>query len=133
MGNFVTGVEADFDGAGFRGSAVSPFVIGINLLAGLPGGATATADQNVRWFGTVRGRIGYTFAPNLLLYATGGFAYAGVNQSANMTLAAGLSVTSVGNFAFNCAAAVPCLQGLLPERLPAVPSAGVQNMRFQIT
>jgi outer membrane immunogenic protein len=111
MGNFVTGVEADFDGAGIRGSAVSPFVIGINLLAGLPGGATATADQNVRWFGTVRGRIGYTFAPNLLLYATGGFAYAGVNQSANMTLAAGLSVTSVGNFAFNCAAAVPCFAG----------------------
>lgn len=38
-------------------------------------------ETNVDWFGTVRGRIGFTpFNPQLLLYATGGFAYGGVRN-----------------------------------------------------
>jgi outer membrane immunogenic protein len=109
IGQFVTGVEADFDGARIRGSAASPFLIGVNLLGGLPGGATMTADQNVRWFGTVRGRIGYTAAPNLLLFATGGFAYADVNQGGSIAIAGGLAVTS--DSAFNCHPGVQCFGG----------------------
>jgi outer membrane immunogenic protein len=37
------------------------------------------------WFGTVRGRLGYAY-DNVLLYVTGGFAYAGVNEVANTTI-----------------------------------------------
>ncbi|MGA8171350.1 MAG: porin family protein [Methylocystis sp.] len=42
---------------------------------------SASSTKSVDWFGTVRGRIGVTpFAPNLMVYGTGGFAYGGVNH-----------------------------------------------------
>src|SRR5690606_36119322 len=31
------------------------------------------------WFGTLRGRLGYTLTPSMLLYGTGGLAYARVS------------------------------------------------------
>ncbi|HTO79467.1 MAG TPA: outer membrane beta-barrel protein [Methylocystis sp.] len=34
---------------------------------------------DLSYFGTVRGRVGWLFTPALLVYATGGFAYGGVN------------------------------------------------------
>jgi opacity protein-like surface antigen len=42
-------------------------------------GSFATANTRLDWFGTVRGRLGYTF-DNALLYATGGFAFGGVED-----------------------------------------------------
>jgi outer membrane immunogenic protein len=36
---------------------------------------TSTLSESLDWFGTVRGRIGGTVIPTLLLYATGGLAY----------------------------------------------------------
>ena len=36
---------------------------------------TGTLAESLDWFGTVRGRIGGTVIPTLLLYATGGLAY----------------------------------------------------------
>ena len=38
------------------------------------------AGVSLDWFGTVRGRAGGTLASNLLLYGTGGFAYADVSR-----------------------------------------------------
>ncbi|MGA7323472.1 MAG: outer membrane beta-barrel protein [Rhodomicrobium sp.] len=64
----VYGFEADLQEADINGSM---------RLAG--GGAFATADTSLDWFGTVRGRLGYTFG-NALLYATGGFAFGGVED-----------------------------------------------------
>jgi outer membrane immunogenic protein len=43
---------------------------------------TVTTDQGIRWFGTVRGRLGVTVTPRTMVYATGGLAYGKVqNQS----------------------------------------------------
>ncbi|ATQ69713.1 MULTISPECIES: outer membrane protein [Methylosinus] len=70
--SFVVGLEADFRGAGVNGYSngfgptnqfgYTPFV---------------NARQQLDWFGTVRGRLGYAVAPTLLVYGTGGFAYGG--------------------------------------------------------
>jgi len=51
---FVVGAEADFQGTSIGSGGVS----------------------RLPWFGTVRGRLGFTpFDPHLLMYGTGGFAY----------------------------------------------------------
>jgi outer membrane immunogenic protein len=49
----------------------------------------------LRWFGTVRGRLGWTVTPTTLLYVTGGFAYGHVQSSLFFPAAAG------GNFGGN--------------------------------
>lgn len=71
-GSFVYGVESDFQGASIGSSA-----------AGLSANNNTafTSRENIDWFGTVRGRLGWAFGP-ALLYGTGGFAYGNVNQRA---------------------------------------------------
>ena len=89
---WLAGLETDFDWSdiGGNGSAPTAVVFGQNP-------ATLNASQKVEWFGTVRARIGYLAAPDLLLFATGGFAYGRVNESASIVLPPGAS-NSQGNF-----------------------------------
>ena len=71
-GNFVLGVEADFQGSGQKGDKTSTFsfvVPGIGTLV-----ETAPYENKLTYLGTVRGRLGYAFS-NWLIYATGGWAY----------------------------------------------------------
>lgn len=105
---FVVGVEADFDGADIRGRGVSSF-LHLPVILANPA-ANVFANQHVKWFGTVRGRIGFTPLDKLLLYATGGFAYAGVDQDASITLANAGNFSGFG-FGFRCTAGETCLQG----------------------
>ncbi len=70
----VLGVEADIQAT----DAVSHSRTAIGLVDGA--GAhlqTMNSTKNVDWFGTVRGRVGFTLPsmPNLMVYGTGGFAY----------------------------------------------------------
>lgn len=60
---WVLGLEADFQGS-TQGESATVF---------LPGGAV-TADADLPWFGTVRGRLGYAW-DRVMIYATGGFAF----------------------------------------------------------
>ncbi len=61
---FLVGLETDF-----QGTSMPAF----------------TGNGGLDWFGTVRGRVGVTIMPTLLIYGTGGFAYgdfrSGVTQS----------------------------------------------------
>jgi outer membrane immunogenic protein len=41
----------------------------------------STLEQKLDWFGTVRGRVGPTITPTILVYATGGLAYGRVNST----------------------------------------------------
>jgi outer membrane immunogenic protein len=95
---WVAGIEADFDGAGIKGnsSIPSPFI------AGFSSGSFNVA-QELKWFGTVRGRLGFLPSSNLLVYATGGLAYGRVDSTANFTLGPGQQ-NSIGfqNFGFGC-------------------------------
>jgi outer membrane immunogenic protein len=65
--SWVLGIEADFQGSGERGTTtvcVSPSCL-----------AFVSAETKLRWFGTLRGRVGVLAHPRVLLYATGGLAY----------------------------------------------------------
>src|SRR5262245_23920247 len=79
-GSFVLGAEADFQWSGLKGSLTTPCPPGF---CGPPPLA-ATYAQELPWFGTARGRVGYA-TPTWLIYATGGFAYAQLETDAAAT------------------------------------------------
>jgi outer membrane immunogenic protein len=82
IGSIVTGLEADIQSSGIRDSARAALV----NLAQVPLDITASTSSELSWFGTVRGRLGVTVTPDLLLYGTGGLAYGQVKDSANVQL-----------------------------------------------
>ena len=95
--SWLFGIEADIQGADQKGRSVVDF----SGLTGIPGSFTAV-ESRLNWFGTVRGRLGWTATPETLLYVTGGYAYGEteVRNSSNLSLfgapvLAGSSVKSV--------------------------------------
>ncbi len=99
---WVAGVEADFQLASIVGNGTAA----VSNIVGLPFNfGTFTVDQKVQWFGTVRPRVGYLAADNLLLFATGGVAYGKVNETANLLLTSPGSVVAaaITGSAFLCA------------------------------
>ncbi len=81
-GAVVFGIETDFDGtslgktynyasAPFAGAGIPGFLLGDNLYV--------HAKANLDWLGTTRARVGFVATPDnrLLIYGTGGIAYAG--------------------------------------------------------
>ena len=91
-GLWVWGIETDFQGSGEKGST--------NFLCGttgttcspgntaIPGGTapvSASFNQKIEWFGTLRGRVGYTVTPDILFYATGGLAYGSIKTDGVLT------------------------------------------------
>jgi outer membrane immunogenic protein len=77
---WVMGIEADIQASGQDGSTsfLCPGTIcsaGLTAIPAASAPSTATLNQSLDWFGTVRGRIGYTFTPTILAYFTGGLAY----------------------------------------------------------
>jgi len=73
-GSFVYGVETDF-----QGGDLSSRTTGLTA-----DGNEFTSRESVDWFGTVRGRLGYSLG-RTLIYGTGGFAYGDVRQHAFAT------------------------------------------------
>jgi outer membrane immunogenic protein len=88
FGQYVWGIETDFQGSGIRGSTTvgGPFGFfgGPGLGQALPPGAF-TASEDLQWFGTSRIRFGYAGIDRVLLYATGGAAYGAASLSSNLT------------------------------------------------
>ncbi len=85
-GQFVYGLETDLQFADLRSSKdVETDVDGL----------TRHLDQTVDWLGTIRGRAGYTFG-NALVYATGGFAYAGVDTKVVSSIVSAIPVAHFG-------------------------------------
>jgi outer membrane immunogenic protein len=82
---WVAGIEADIQGAGINGSATAA---ALNPVAGDGNDPNAPVNANAKtkldWFGTVRGRLGYTF-DRTLIYATGGFAFGGVKDTLSVS------------------------------------------------
>ncbi len=88
-GALVVGVETDFDGtslgktynyasAPFAGAGIPGFLLGDNLYV--------HAKANLDWLGTTRARVGFVATPDnrLLIYGTGGIAYAGGSSAFNV-------------------------------------------------
>jgi len=83
IGSLVTGLEADIQGSGIKSSArATPTLVGTADPDSF--GSLLSSDTKLAWFGTVRGRLGVTVTPELLLYGTGGLAYGRVDASANL-------------------------------------------------
>jgi outer membrane immunogenic protein len=88
-GPFVLGIETDIDASGIAKSE-SLTALGTTTR---PDWFTS-ADQELNFLGTVRGRLGYTITPSLLVYGTGGFAYGGANANTTVTSATHGSITT---------------------------------------
>jgi outer membrane immunogenic protein len=86
IGSFVVGLEADLQWADIGGSNEDVFVPGV--------GFVNVGNRNTDWFGTVRARAGFAF-DRVLVYATGGFAFADDNNSNNCLV--GPFVVTCGN------------------------------------
>jgi outer membrane immunogenic protein len=80
-GVVVAGFETDIQGSGIKGNAAKGALL-FPSLAPVPN-SLLTTNEKLSWFGTARGRLGITVTPAFLLYATGGFAYGQVENSAN--------------------------------------------------
>jgi outer membrane immunogenic protein len=93
--NWLIGLETDFDGTGIKGSGQTSYAGGLEF---------SSAAERVKWFGTVRARLGYLPADNLLTYFTGGFAYGKVEDTASFMTANGgnISITGAGGFGVAC-------------------------------
>lgn len=68
--NWVFGLEADIQGSTQQDNKTC-------VLSCIQGGVTAAYDATLPWFGTVRGRLGYSVG-STLFYATGGLAYGSI-------------------------------------------------------
>lgn len=78
-GAWVVGVEADISATGIEGSStVTTNVVGFAF----PN--TSSVSQEMKWFGTLRGHIGYA-ANNWLFFGTGGLAYGSMKYSYRQT------------------------------------------------
>jgi outer membrane immunogenic protein len=84
--SFVAGVEADI-----QGSNIDDTIEGTTA-----SGLTGSVRQDLQWFGTVRGRLGWAF-DRTLVYGTGGFAYGRVTDVASANDGMGNSITLRGD------------------------------------
>ena len=87
LGPMIFGIEADIQGADMRDSR--------NLLNSL-GGVATSYNQRLDWFGTVRGRVGFSKGP-VFSYVTGGFAYGNVKTDVVQTAGVTTGATSLEN------------------------------------
>jgi outer membrane immunogenic protein len=88
--NWMVGVETDIQGSHLRDSVACVLPCGTPI-AIIPGNVVAAAfpvvfsgnsvEHDLRWFGTLRGRVGWVNGP-VLLYFTGGLAYGDIERSA---------------------------------------------------
>jgi outer membrane immunogenic protein len=88
-GQWVYGLETDFSGSSVSGS--SAFSSSVTP-AGFPANTvnvSALASEKLNYLGTVRARAGFLVTPPVLVYATGGFAYGGINASASLAESVG--------------------------------------------
>jgi len=89
----VFGFETDIQAANIKGTVVFP-----NAVFNFPDPLFSTSvTSNLKYFGTVRGRVGYAFVPAAMVYVTGGFAYGGIDSSLSFPNVLGEPGTTVRN------------------------------------
>jgi outer membrane immunogenic protein len=91
-GPMVFGLEADAQFSSAKGTLSAPCVPALCGLA-----LTANYSQEIAWFGTVRGRVGYA-SGGWLLYATGGYAYGQAKTDANASAPGATATFSAKDF-----------------------------------
>ena len=86
---WLIGVEGDFTWTHLNQS-----VTGTLSSPGFPivNSAGLNFETDVKWMASLRGRLGWIANPNWLVYATGGVAWANIDQSANATCPTGVGL-----------------------------------------
>jgi outer membrane immunogenic protein len=80
ISRYVLGLETDLNYNGFSETLPASRTLASPLL----GDFSHTVTQKIDYFGTVRGRLGFTPCNRLLVYATGGFAYGHVSSNSDL-------------------------------------------------
>lgn len=106
--SWLIGLEADFDWSGIKGAGVSNFLI--DTVNFPPGTSNFSVTQNVEWFGTIRGRLGWMPVNSTMLYGTAGFAYGHVRENVALS-STPFNNLGNGTFSFQCNAAGNCFAG----------------------
>jgi outer membrane immunogenic protein len=88
-GRWVWGLETDIQASGEHGT--STFYCGPACTPAI----SETLNQKLDWFGTARGRLGFTVTPTVLLYATGGLGYGDIETNGTINDPASFSFSSV--------------------------------------
>lgn len=104
--NWLIGIEGDFSGSNLGGSGreTQPLVAP-NFTQ------TMSAEQKVDWWGSIRARVGMLASPDLLLFATGGFAYGRVSSSDSYSTNGGAFGVNLNGRSFFCATDATCFAG----------------------
>ena len=92
----VVGLEADYSVANLTDSQT---ITAVGVIGRLPVGASATLATKIDDLATVRSRAGFLVLPNVLLYGTGGIAWAHSSATDTLTVRAGnatATTTSTG-------------------------------------
>jgi outer membrane immunogenic protein len=99
--NWLVGFEADIQGTNQSDTSCTPTSCITATTAAGSVNAAITAQQQLDWFGTVRGRIG-AVNNNILFYATGGVAFGQVKQTISENITApGLTNFTSSTNSFN--------------------------------
>jgi outer membrane immunogenic protein len=78
----VAGLETDLQWSDVHGRDFRTTVINTGVLVPF----NSIAERQFEWFGTLRGRLGFLAAPNVLLYGTGGLAYGEARTNGEVTM-----------------------------------------------
>jgi outer membrane immunogenic protein len=107
--SWLVGFETDLSGSSINGTGTTTSVVSAPGVV-----STVVATQRIRWFGTVRARLGWLPAENWLLYATGGFAYGQIDEAINVGFAGGGGAVvrvDAGGFGAACVFSPNCFIG----------------------
>jgi outer membrane immunogenic protein len=104
---WVAGVETDLEGSDIKGTGTSNFLLGEFP----PSPSNFIVSQDIKWFGTVRARLGYSPADRLLVYATGGFAYGRIDENVALNSRVGGNFDLGTTFAYSCDTGPNCFLG----------------------
>jgi len=105
LGTTVVGIEADISGVAAKGSDTSTDLFPIPL--------ETEFQRSLDWLSTVRGRIGFLPTRDLLVFASGGVAFARIEQSLTFSNLSdqGVVFQPGAPFQLACEAASVCLAG----------------------
>jgi outer membrane immunogenic protein len=121
--SWLIGLEADFQGSDIKGGGASQFVV----TGGVAHPSQITAEQKVEWFGTVRARAGWLATDKLLVFGTGGLAYASVRENSTISNTDGGGLIAIGfGLSADCtgAAFAPCFSGATTKILTGYAAGG---------
>jgi outer membrane immunogenic protein len=116
---WVGGFETDLSFGEIKGdgAATSTFFGGLDTIA---------VSEKIKWFGTVRARLGWLLTDELLVYGTGGIAYGRVALDASDTASQGFGfgLGNVSFVSFGCTVGKPCFTGASSDHLTGWTAGG---------